>query len=333
MNQAAIEKLVRDFANLNVLVVGDVMIDAYLWGKTERISPEAPVPIVSIEKEESRLGGAANVALNLKAFGANPIICAVIGADEKGKSFGGLLEAKALPTAGLVASEYRPTTVKTRIISSNQQMLRVDQEVTTWLNANEEAQVLGRIKQVLDTQKIDVIVLEDYNKGLLTTKVIEGIIAEANARNIPTAVDPKKDNFFAYKGVTLFKPNLKELKEGLKVDFDHTNLDELGKAVDLLQDRLTPQYAFITLSEHGVYIQSKASKDHVPAHIRNISDVSGAGDTVISVASLCLALNVPPKALAALANLAGGLVCERVGVVPIDQEQFLAEALLIADTL
>ncbi len=314
------------FDELNVLVVGDVMIDAYLWGGVERISPEAPVPVVSVANKEDRLGGAANVALNLAALGATPIICSVIGKDDKGSELMRLLNKEGLPTNGIVRSEGRVTTTKTRVISNNQQMLRVDEEIIDDLNNADETRLISSIKSILDTQEIHVIVFEDYNKGVLTETLIEAIIAMANEKKIPTAVDPKQKNFFSYRGVTLFKPNLKELKEGLNIELD-TNLEALNQSIEMLQEQVPHAISFITLSDAGVYINSDQTNTIIPAHIRNISDVSGAGDTVISVASLCLALGLPHQLMAALANLSGGLVCEKVGVVPIDKKQLLAEAI------
>lgn len=326
MQSPNLEQLFEDFNSLKALVIGDVMIDAYLWGGVDRISPEAPVPIVQVDKKESRLGGAANVALNLHAMGAEPIICTVIGDDDSGRTFNSLLEKRGLPTSGTVASSERVTTVKTRIISSGQHMLRVDEEQTDDLSPAEERLLIDRVIQLLDQNHIDVIVFEDYNKGVLTETVIAELIDEALKRSIPTTVDPKKKNFFSFQRVDLFKPNLKELKEGLKLDFEMSERDDFENAVQLLRERLPHQVSLITLSEYGIYHNDGQNKEIIPAHNRKILDVSGAGDTVISVASLCLALKTDLHLLAALANLSGGQVCEKVGVVPVDKEQLLAEA-------
>lgn len=323
--------LFEQFNQQRVLVVGDVMIDSYFWGKVDRISPEAPVPVVSVNKKENRLGGAANVALNLKALGATPILASVVGADHYGKLFNELLGNQNLSVKGITPSLERPTTVKTRIISDGQQMIRVDEETTAYLSKSEEEDLIARIIQILDTDKIDVIIFEDYNKGVLSKNVIKQIIAKANQLGIPTTVDPKKTHFFSFKNVTLFKPNLKELKEGVKRDFDKSDTIALEEAVAEMQQKLNNKISLITLSELGVYVNDgKAS--HIPAHIRNISDVSGAGDSVISVASLCLACQTSTVFMAALANLAGGLVCEKIGVVPIDKSQLLNEAIKLSET-
>ncbi|HEY1040775.1 MAG TPA: bifunctional ADP-heptose synthase [Bacteroidia bacterium] len=322
-----IRETFKSFNELNVLIIGDVMVDSYMWGKVNRISPEAPVPIVAIESKERRLGGAANVALNIQAMGANPILCSVIGIDYEGQIFLDLLKKQKLSQKGILKSRTRITTNKTRVIGNNHQILRVDEEVEEDITLSETDQLLQLILFILQHDKIDVIIFEDYNKGLITPKLIKSVVDMAKKRNIPIAVDPKKKNFNNYKGVTLFKPNLKELKEGLKIDFDPDNIKELQKAVSSFRVKQKINTALITLSERGVYTNSRTIKEVIPAHIRKIADVSGAGDTVISVAALCLALELHPILTAALSNLAGGLVCEQVGVVPIDKEHLLEEAL------
>jgi rfaE bifunctional protein kinase chain/domain len=312
---------------MNVIVIGDVMIDAYLWGKVDRISPEAPVPVVAINQKENRLGGAANVALNLKTLGANPIICSVIGDDERKDEFAALLENNGFSQAGIIHAKNRITTIKTRVISQGHHLLRIDEEMSSAISESYEDALIARVAQLINTEKIDVIIFEDYNKGVLTKKVIKEVIALANAAGIPTAVDPKKDNFFEYKNVSLFKPNLKELREGLKLDFDKKNKSELITAVAQLESHLNNKISLVTLSELGVLVKESEKITLIPAHLREILDVSGAGDTVISVAALCLAANIETENLAALSNLAGGLVCEKVGVVPINKEQLLKEAM------
>lgn len=322
-----IKKSFQSFSKLNVLIIGDVMIDAYMWGNVNRISPEAPVAIVAVNKKENRLGGAANVALNIQAMGATPILCSAIGDDEGGKLFFNLLKKQKLSSEGIIKSKSRVTTVKTRVIGNNHQMLRVDEEMETSVNTKETNSLITFIKKLLSKKKIDVIIFEDYDKGCITPELIKSIVSFAKEKNIPTVVDPKKKNFMEYRGVTLFKPNLKELKEGLKTDFDSGNMKELSKLVDSFMKKQNIDSALITLSEKGVYINNKKSKLVIPAHIRDITDVSGAGDTVVSIAALCLASNFSSGNLATLANLAGGLVCEKVGVVPINKNELLEEAL------
>lgn len=322
-----IREIFRSFNNLNVLIIGDVMIDSYLWGKVSRISPEAPVPIVAVTKREKRLGGAANVALNVQALGGNPILCSVVGVDHEGLAFLDLLKHQKLSQKGILKCRDRITTVKTRVIGNNSQLIRVDDEVETDIEPNETQQLIMLISHIIQHDKIDVIIFEDYNKGLITPKLISKVVELARNKGIPTCVDPKKKNFHSYKGVSLFKPNLKELREGLKLDIGADNIPELQRAISSYRVKLKAETIMVTLAEKGILTNSRKVKEHMEAHIRSIADVSGAGDTVISVASLCRALECRDEVTAALSNLSGGLVCEQVGVVPIDKERFLEEAL------
>lgn len=317
--------LFNRFDGLNILIIGDVMMDSYLWGSVERISPEAPVPVISVKKKENRLGGAANVALNVQSLGATPLICSVIGTDSEGDSFLQLMEAQGLSSEGLIRLDSRPTTVKTRVIGHNQQMLRIDAETDDALMVPETQTLLSKVLEIMNKQKIDAIIFEDYDKGAITEELIRSVVSEAQRRNIITVVDPKKRNFLSYKGVTLFKPNLKELREGLKVDVNTAKAGDLEKAAVNLREQLNSRMIMVTLSELGVFIMSENGQRIIPAHIRKIADVSGAGDTVIATASLCLAAGLDEFKTAAIANLAGGLVCEHVGVVSISKERLLKE--------
>ncbi|MBC5993433.1 bifunctional heptose 7-phosphate kinase/heptose 1-phosphate adenyltransferase [Pontibacter cellulosilyticus] len=325
MNQINnIEELFSAFDKLTVLIVGDVMIDSYLWGKSTRISPEAPVPIVNVVKREKRLGGAANVALNIQALGATPLLCSVIGDDQDGADYIRLMEDKGLSTEGIVQSPERVTTIKHRIIAGAQQLLRVDSEIEHNLVEHEERHLEERFIQLLE--KADVVIFEDYDKGVFSEANIKRFIELANEQSIPSVVDPKKKNFLSFVGCTLFKPNLKELREGLKVDFADENLHAFESAVATLQKSLQTEQVLVTLSERGVFIADGNEKTYIEAHRRAISDVSGAGDTVISIAALCMALGTSPQFLAGLSNLGGGLVCEQVGVVPVDKKRLFEEA-------
>lgn len=322
-----IREIFKSFNNLNVLIIGDVMIDSYLWGKVNRISPEAPVPIVTVKNKERRLGGAANVALNIQALGANPILCSVIGVDIEGQAFMELLKTQKLSQKGILKSRDRITTVKTRIIGNNSQLLRVDEEEETDIIYTETQQLLTLISYIINHDKIDVIIFEDYNKGLINTKLISKVVELSKSKNIPTCVDPKKKNFNSYKGVSLFKPNIKELREGIKLDNYVENINEIQRAVSSYRVKQKIETVLVTLAEKGVITNSRKVKEHLPAHIRSIADVSGAGDTVISVASLFRALECSDILTAAISNLSGGLVCEQIGVVPVNKEQLLEEAL------
>ncbi|MEI6747998.1 MAG: bifunctional ADP-heptose synthase [Bacteroidota bacterium] len=329
-----IENLFKAFCKLNVLVVGDVMIDAYLWGKVDRISPEAPVPIVAVNRRESLLGGAANVALNLKALGANPVLCSVIGEDARGNEFVELLKKESLDTSGICRSRERITTTKFRIIGNKAQMLRVDEEIDTDLIADDADKLIKCVASTIENKGIDVIIIQDYNKGVLTPFSISNILSIAQKKKIPVAVDPKKANFDAYRGVALFKPNLKELREGLKMDIESGNTSLILNAIDKLHKNQNVETVLTTLSEAGVLVSRRRNGEprevvSVPAHLRSIADVSGAGDTVISVAALCLALGTTMHELASISNLAGGLVCEYSGVVPVNKEKLLSETLAL----
>ena len=329
MNQSEITRVFKSFESKNVLIVGDVMIDAYLIGKVNRISPEAPVPIVSVTEREKRLGGASNVALNIKALGANPIMASVISDDDVAIEFIKLLTDQNLTTEGIVQSKSRVTSTKTRIISNYQQLIRVDEEIEDDLSNADEQTFINHLNAVFKNNSIDVVILQDYNKGVLTKRIIEHVIELAAQKNIPISADPKKRNFLSFKNVTLFKPNLKELSEGLNIDAEPT-LNSLTNSITELQELMPCKNCLITLSEKGVFISSPNQAFIYPAHLRNIADVSGAGDTVIAVASLCLTANLSIEDTAKLANLSGGLVCEKIGVVPIDKERLMEEAIAVS---
>lgn len=317
-------QLFESFPKKHIVVIGDVMIDAYLKGKVNRMSPEAPVPIVNFTGREERLGGAANVALNLTSLGAKVTMASVIGNDTAGQQLYNLLDKHGIGTYGLVESKERQTTIKTRVLGNNQQLLRVDQEQTNAIDKSAEEALVAKVIQLIDTG-CDAIIFEDYNKGTLTKGVIENIIDSANQRGVITTVDPKLEHFLTYKNVTLFKPNLKELSEGLGKTIDGADQDAVKGAMDALQDRMNSDYLFVTMSEHGVLMRHKDEYFSSAAHHRNITDVSGAGDTVIAVATLCLTAGQSPQNIAEIANLAGGIVCEYPGVVAIDADRLLQE--------
>ena len=320
--------LFDSFNKQKIMIVGDVMLDIYMKGKVERISPEAPVPIVSVTETFSRLGGAANVAQNIKALGAEPILCSIIGNDEKSNDLLKLMHEQNMNSSGIVKSNERITTRKVRIISNNAQMLRIDTEDTFDLTKTEHNLLMNEIKNIINNKNIDGIILQDYNKGVLTEDIIKDVIALANEKNIPVGVDPKKKNFLAYKNVTFFKPNLKELRDGIGIPSKEESIDDIIKAVDSLQEKLNCRYLMTTLSERGVLIKDYETNvcHHIPAHLRKIADVSGAGDTVLSVAMLCLVCKQNAYNIAALSNLAGGLVCEELGVVPINKDRLKEES-------
>jgi len=317
-------QLFKEFKNQQIFIVGDVMLDHYIRGKVDRISPEAPVPVVSVQSFDNRAGGAANVAMNIRAAGAKSTVFSVIGKDANGKELTRLFKQGKIDCSGIVASAERITTLKARIIGNNHQLLRYDYEAIKALTDKEEKTLLQLFTQKIKAIKPDAVILEDYNKGVLTQGLITSIIELCNAKGIPTLVDPKKQNFFAYKGCTLFKPNLKELREGLQIELV-AELKSLQKASQQLTRKMSPANVLITLAEKGVFYQSQKEAAVIPAHVRNIADVSGAGDTVVAVAALCLAAHLPIAEIAKISNLAGGLVCEHPGVVTIDVKRLQEE--------
>lgn len=304
------------------------MVDSYMWGKVERISPEAPVPIISVSKRENRPGGAANVAINIKAMGANPIICSVIGEDDNASTFVEILKQNNIQDIGIIRSKNRITTTKTRIIGHHQHLIRIDEEHDKELTKKDETLFFEHIKNIIDKNKIDAIIFEDYDKGVITHYIINSVIELANQKNILVAVDPKKKNFNSYKNVDLFKPNFKEFVEGTKLDINKDEIEKLFQASFMLQNKNNIKILLTTLSERGIFICDNKGCHNIPAEIRDISDVSGAGDTVISVAALCLVAGLDTYSIAMISNLAGGLVCEKLGVVPIDKQQLLDECII-----
>ena len=323
----SIDQLFEQFRTLKVGVIGDVMLDSYMWGHVDRISPEAPVPVVLLDSKEYRLGGAANVALNLRSLGAPVTLFSVVGADEEAERLKKMLEDQSIQTSGLIQTNNRITTNKTRIISRNQQMMRLDSETTRELNESDTNCLLNAIEEYVTKEKPGVVILEDYNKGVLTGTVIEHVIALCKKHQVITAVDPKRKNFFAYKGVDIFKPNLKEAKDALNLMGDQPLSELMPKVHAQLSEELNHLVSFITLSEKGVFYQQGDDRAIIPSHVRNISDVSGAGDTVIAVAALVYALTGDAQLMASISNIAGGLVCEEVGTVPVNSERLKQECM------
>jgi len=321
------ETLFREFENQKVLIIGDVMIDTYLWGQIGRVSPEAPVPIVSGIMEENRLGGAANVALNVKAMGAVPILCSVIGDDDRGKLFLELMEEQYLSDIGLVVDPRRMTTQKTRVISGSQHLLRVDEEIDSFLSHRVQDEFLEIISSLLESGGIDAIIMQDYDKGVLTPRIIAEVIAASERVAVPVLVDPKFRSFELYRKVKLFKPNYKELVSGLKLEAGKKAIEKLAAGIRKYREKQDIGILLVTLSEQGILVADPEGHQHIPAVNRPILDVSGAGDTVISVAALCLVAGLSPGELAAVANLAGGQVCEKAGVVPVSSGKLLEECI------
>lgn len=329
MKAGEVSRMFSSFKKMRIGVIGDLMLDTYWWGDVERISPEAPVPIVAISGKEQRIGGAGNVALNLMSLGAGVEVLGVIGNDEEGDDLVELLGKKNIGVKYLTKSSNRPTSNKIRIISRNQHMMRLDSETTAFLNADEEKVLIDAFARYIKEVKPQMIIFEDYNKGVLSEKVITECIALCKKNKVLTAVDPKRKNFFSYKGVDIFKPNLKEAREGLNILREEISKGALENMHKELHRKLNNEISLITLSERGVFVQHKDDSIMIPTHVRNISDVSGAGDTVIAVAALVYAATDNVRLMAEVANIAGGLVCEEVGTVAIDANKLMVECELL----
>jgi rfaE bifunctional protein kinase chain/domain len=323
VNGKEVNQIFEQFSQMRALVIGDAMVDTYLWGKVERVSPEAPIPIVSVTKRENRLGGAANVSLNLQALGATPVLFSVIGDDDKGRKFKKLLEKKQLSKEGVFVDPKRITTVKSRIIGKGQHIARVDEESVDFISGELEKEMVESIRREVEENKVDVIIFVDYDKGVITPSLFQAVNNLAIERGIPTAVDPKKRNFNYYKNIGLFKPNFKEFVDGIGLPLEKGDLNSLRRIAHELKEKNRYKLIFITLSELGVFISNGVKEQYYPAVVRHISDVSGAGDTVISVASLALAAGLSPKIMALMSNIAGGLVCENLGVAPVNKNQLM----------
>lgn len=307
-----------DFSKLHMLVIGDVMIDRYISGAVKRISPEAPVPVVEFQSVENRLGGAANVALNIHALGATISLVSIIGDDSDGKSLVAMLDDLPSLNNHTMALSTRRTTVKTRVMSGNQHLLRIDHEDTFDVDIEESKSILNTVADIISNHKIDGIILQDYNKGLMTINLIAGILQLAKDYKIDTFVDPKEKNFFAFKGCTLFKPNKKEVLKAV-------GISDLLLVDEELRRRLGHEITFITLGQDGLYINDGKTGMTLPTKPRIISDVCGAGDSVISIVSLCYVSGMSMEDIAHVANTAGGQVCEKPGVVSIDLLELKSE--------
>lgn len=317
--------LFSQLSNIKVAIIGDIMLDTYWWGNVERISPEAPVPIVAVKRKEERIGGAGNVALNTSCLQAPTTVFSVIGNDLDAEHLIALLQKSGVNTDYLVQDAQRPTTNKIRIMGRSQQMMRIDEESTESIDTTQEEALIANFKRYVVTEKPAVVILEDYNKGVLTENVIKTIIAICKENNIITTVDPKSKNFFAYKGVDVFKPNLKEVREAMQtlgITLPTTSLDDIHTQ---LTQQLHHRISLITLSEKGVFYGEDATTKIIPGYVRTVADVSGAGDTVIAVMSLMYALTHETELSAHIANIAGGLVCEEVGTAALHKDLLLKE--------
>ena len=310
-----LEELKKNFKGKKIAVIGDLMLDGYYWGEVNRISPEAPVPVIDIDEEFFRFGGAANVAFNIQKLSAIPYPIGIVGNDNDANIFNQLIEKEGISSEGIIVDSSRPTTTKTRVIGGNQHVVRIDKESKTEISEEITGKILSYFKSVV--KELDGVILQDYNKGVLTPELISAIIEIANEHSLISTVDPKFNNFFEYKNTTVFKPNRKETEDalGLRIKSD-SDVIEAGKK---LYDKLNSRYTLITLSEKGIALFDRDKRtNNIPTKARKVRDVSGAGDTVISTLTVALAAGAEIFEATYLANYAGGLVCEEVGIVPIE---------------
>ena len=313
-----IKELKDNFVGKKIAVIGDMMLDGYYWGDVKRISPEAPVPVLEVEEEFFRFGGAANVALNISSLGGIPIPIGVIGYDSYGTIFTSLLNESKICDDGILIDESRPTTTKTRVIADKQHVVRIDKESKEYLNDGMEKKLFLYFEKSID--ELDGIILQDYNKGVLTESLIVKVIDLANRKKKLITVDPKFDNFFTYKNATVFKPNRKEVeaKLGMKI----ISSGDISFAGKKLMEKIKAKYLLLTLGEEGIAVFEDGKEEkRMETKARKVADVSGAGDTVISTLTIALSAGADILEASYLANYAGGLVCEEVGIVPIEREK------------
>lgn len=323
MKQATKYEL-KDF---KVLIIGDLMLDRYLYGNIVRISPEAPVPVLEKVNEENKPGGAANVAINIKSLGSTPYLFGMIGNDDEGKTLLELLMKNGISTDNIIQVNDRPTTVKTRIMASGQHVLRIDEETSDEINGTIQEQIKKSFDILSEKTEIDAVIFQDYNKGLLNDNIIVYIVKKCIEKGIFTAVDPKFKNFLSFRNVDFFKPNLKEISTILNLDI-YPDIENLNLAANKLKDQLHFKNLFVTLGEKGIYYWSAGKSEIITTKKKNVVDVSGAGDVVISAASLYFLSNLEIESIAQISNIAGGLACDSLGVATVSKNQLL-EALIV----
>jgi rfaE bifunctional protein kinase chain/domain len=324
LSDSRIQKILGNVAGRRIAVIGDLMLDRYFRGAVSRISPEAPVPIVDIEEESEHPGGAANVGYNLVELGVEPLMLGVIGDDRSGVHLRSLLRSMGMPDEGLLADPYRPTTVKTRVIAASQHIVRVDRETKTPIGAD----MLKRLLEVLESniRGLDALILQDYNKGVITRELIPAAVEIARRNGVPVFVDPKFENFFNYRGVTAFKPNRKEAEDALQRQLKTESERHAG--TEELLERLDSQYVILTLGSEGMMLAERGQEPTlVPTRAIQVADVSGAGDTVIASLAAAHSAGATMHESVTIANYAAGIVCEQVGTVPVHHAELLGALL------
>ncbi|MGE5457695.1 MAG: D-glycero-beta-D-manno-heptose-7-phosphate kinase [Methanococcaceae archaeon] len=323
ISKERLAELKKLFIGKKIAVIGDMMLDCYFWGDVKRISPEAPVPVIEVDNQFYRFGGAANVAFNILKLGGTPLPIGIVGYDNHGSIFSSLMEESGIASHGLFIDDSRPTTAKTRVIAQNQHIVRIDQEKKEYIDTKTEERLYGFIEEQI--KDIDGIILQDYNKGVLTPSLIENVINLSVRNNVIINVDPKFNNFFTYKNVTVFKPNRKEAEDafGIRIKSE----EDISKAGQMLLEKLNSKYVLLTLGEQGIAIFEHGKQQRrIPTKARKVADVSGAGDTVISTLTIALTAQADICEASYLANFAGGLVCEEAGIVPIETDKLFEEA-------
>lgn len=323
ITKAKLKTIFRKSKGKKIAIIGDVMLDKYVYGTISRISPEAPVPVVDIDKTEYKLGGAANVANNIKALEAEPILIGIIGNDHDSKHYLDVMKSLKLSTVGIIRDSNRPTTSKTRVIAHSQHVLRVDSEIKEDVSSATRKKILLFFKK--NIRKFAAVILQDYNKGVLTKELISELISISRKNNKPVYVDPKFHNFFEYKDVTVFKPNRNETADILAMKI--SGEESVKAAGRKLIDRLNCEYLVLTRGEKGMMLFDKEKNKtvilNIPTIARKVADVSGAGDTVISTIAVMLAGGANIVEAVMLANQAAGIVCEEVGIIPIYKQALM----------
>jgi D-beta-D-heptose 7-phosphate kinase/D-beta-D-heptose 1-phosphate adenosyltransferase len=311
--------LVERFPKTRTLVVGDVMLDHYVWGNVSRISPEAPVPVVSVSRENVLLGAATNVVNNIHSLGGRVSVCGVIGHDDAGRQLIHMLRLQGIHTDGLIVEEGRPTTIKTRVIAHNQQVVRFDRETKTGIERDTHRRVFDFVRRQVQ-EGLDAIVLSDYSKGVITKDLVSDIMKLAHKNGVIVSVDPKVNHFGIYRGVTILTPNTREASVGAKIDIEDDK--SLLKAGTLLLKRLKCDAVLITRGEHGMSLFERGGRiTHIPTVAQEVFDVTGAGDTVISVLTLAMAAGARMVDAARISNYAAGIVVGVVGTATVKPEE------------
>ena len=318
--KAKLQAIIQRFPKARVLVLGDLILDEFIWGKVERISPEAPVPVVLVNSESFMPGGATNVASNVASLGGGALICGVAGDDKAGNTLSSELQKRGVDTSGIIIDAERPTTLKTRIIAHHQQVVRVDREKNSPLGDNLREQILSFIRR--NIEKVDALIIEDYGKGVIGPRLLAEVLPLAKKHKKIVTVDPKIDHFSYYQGVTCITPNEKEAQEGsgLKIESD----EDINKAGRKLLKELNLESCLITMGENGMRLFEKEGKiTHIPTVAQEVFDVSGAGDTVIATFTLALACGAGKLEAAHLSNFAAGIVVSKVGTAVVTKEELM----------